>query len=169
MDRSKSYSEQSLSLGENDPILALEHAKDLASNFPNNFYFNLLYLESLIRTEDIYLSQIIIEDMKIKSSNLTTRQLEWYLPYLDYERALLSFYQKDYVKALEQVNKTIDKYTAELDIVLGNAYLLQGMCYDRLDQRGKAKGSYKDCIALDNFSGSIKMAKDYLKKPFSGI
>ena len=154
---------------ENDPILALEHAKDLASNFPNNFYFNLLYLESLIRTDDIYLSQIIIKDMEIKSSNLTTRQLEWYLPYLDYERALLSFYQKDYVKALEQVNKTIDKYTAELDIVLGNAYLLQGMCYDRLDQRGKAKGSYKDCIALDNFSGSIKIAKDYLKKPFSGI
>ena len=124
---------------ENDPILALEHAKDLASNFPNNFYFNLLYLESLIRTEDIYLSQIIIKDMENKSSNLTTRQLEWYLPYLDYERALLSFYQKDYVKALEQVNKTIDEYTAELDIVLGNAYLLQGMCYDRLDQRGKAK------------------------------
>ena len=154
---------------ENDPILALEHAKDLASIFPNNFYFNLLYLESLIRTKDIYLSQIIIEDMKVKSSNLTARQLEWYLPYLDYERALLSFYKEDYVKALEQVNKTIDEYTAELDIVLGNAYLLQGMCYDRLDQRGKAKGSYKDCIALDNFSGSIKIAKGYLKKPFSGM
>ena len=107
--------------------------------------------------------------MKIKSSNLTARQLEWYLPYLDYERALLSFYQKDYVKALEQVNKTIDEYTAELDIVLGNAYLLQGMCYDQLDQRGKAKGSYKDCIALGNFSGSIKIARDYLKKPFSGM
>ena len=154
---------------ENDPILALQHAKDLASKFPNNFYFNLLYLESLIRTNDIYLSQIIIEDMQNKSSNLTTRQMEWYLPYLDYERALLSFYQKDYVNALEQVNKTINEYTAELDIVLGNAYLLQGMCYDRLDQRGKAKGSYKDCIALDNFSGSIKIARDYLKKPFSGI
>ena len=135
----------------------------------NFFYFYLLYLESLIRTEDIYLSQIIIEDMQNKSSNLTIRQLEWYLPYLDYERALLSFYQKDYVKALEQVNKTIDEYTAELDIILGNAYLLQGMCYDRLDQRGKAKGSYKDCIALDNFSGSIKIAKGYLKKPFSGM
>ena len=63
----------------------------------------------------------------------------------------------------------IAEYTAELDIVLGNAYLLQGMCYDRLDQRGKAKGSYKDCIALDNFSGSIKIARDYLKKPFSGM
>ena len=95
--------------------------------------------------------------------------MEWYLPYLDYERALLSFYKEDYVKALQQVNKTIDEYTAELDIILGNAYLLQGMCYDRLDQRGKAKGSYKDCIALDNLSGSIKMAKGYLKKPFSGM
>ena len=94
---------------ENDPILALEHAKDLASSFPDNFYFNLLYLESLIRTEDIPLSKIIIEDMEDNLSNLTGRQLEWYLPYLDYERALLSFYQKDYGKALEQVNKTIDE------------------------------------------------------------
>ena len=82
---------------------------------------------------------------------------------------MLSFYQKDYVKALEQVNKTIDEYTAELDIVLGNAYLLQGMCYDQLDQRGKAKRSYKNCVGLDNFSGSIKLAKTYLKQPFSNI
>jgi len=154
---------------ENDPILALEHAKDLAQNFPDNYYFNLLYLESLIRTENIDLSKVIIKNMKKSSSNLTDRQKVWYSPYLDYEIALLSFHQEDYYKALELVSKTIEDYNAELDIILGNAYLLKGMCYDRLDQRVKAKDCYSKCIDLDNFSGSIKRAKDYLKQPFSGI
>ena len=154
---------------ENDPILALEHAKDLAEKFPDNFYFNLLYLESLIRTDNIPLSLVIIKDMDTSSSRLTHRQLEWYLPYLDYERALLSFYQEDYSKALDQVDQSIEGYTAELDIILGNAYLLKGMCHDALDQRGKAKESYRNCLDLDNFSGSMKQAMNYLKKPFPGI
>jgi len=154
---------------ENDPILALEHAKDLVRYFPDNYYFNLLYLESLIRTDKIEISKVIIGDMKISSSKLTDRQIKWYSPYLDYEIALLSFHQEDYQKALELVSQTIDDYTAELDIILGNAYLLQGMCYDRLDRRVKAKDSYNKCIALDNFSGSIKRAKEYLRQPFSGI
>ena len=154
---------------ENDPILALEHAKDLVRYFPDNYYFNLLYLESLIRTDKIDISKVIIRDMKINSSKLTDRQIKWYSPYLDYEIALLSFHQEDYQKALELVSQTIDDYTAELDIILGNAYLLQGMCYDRLDRRVKAKDSYNKCIALDNFSGSIKRAKEYLRQPFSGI
>jgi len=154
---------------ENDPILALEHAKDLVRYFPDNYYFNLLYLESLIRTDKIDISKVIIRDMKINSSKLTDRQIKWYSPYLDYEIALLSFHQEDYPKALELVSQTIDDYTAELDIILGNAYLLQGMCYDRLDRRVKAKDSYNKCIALDNFSGSIKRAKEYLRQPFSGI
>lgn len=154
---------------ENDPILALEHAKDLVRYFPDNYYFNLLYLESLIRTNKIDISKVIIRNMKISSSKLTDRQIKWYSPYLDYEIALLSFHQEDYLKALELVSQTIDDYTAELDIILGNAYLLQGMCYDRLDHRVKAKDSYNKCIALDNFSGSIKRAKEYLRQPFSGI
>jgi len=123
----------------------------------------------LIRTENIGLSKVIIKNMKKSSSNLTDRQKVWYSPYLDYEIALLSFHQEDYYKALELVSKTIEDYNAELDIILGNAYLLKGMCYDRLDQRVKAKDCYSKCIDLDNFSGSIKRAKDYLKQPFSGI
>ena len=154
---------------EDDPILALEHSKDLAKKFPDNFYFNLLYLESLIRTKNISLSITIIKDMEKISSNLTSRQLEWYLPYLNYEKALLYFYQKDYSKALDQVDQTIDEYSAELDNILGNAYLLKGMCHDGLGQRGKAKENYQNCIALDNFSGSMKRARGYLKQPFSEI
>ena len=41
---------------ENEPILALQHSKDLVKYFPNNYYFNLLYLESIIRTGNIDIS-----------------------------------------------------------------------------------------------------------------
>ncbi|MFL2983262.1 MAG: hypothetical protein ACJZ12_02605, partial [Candidatus Neomarinimicrobiota bacterium] len=154
---------------ENEPILALQYSSHLAREFPNNFYFNLMHLESNIRTNKIEASSLIIEDIEKNLSNLTDRQREWFVPYLNYEKALFSFFNKEYTKALILVSEAIHDYSAELDIILGNAYLLQGMCYDKLQERGSAKGSYKNCIALDNFSGSMKRAKEYLKQPFSGI
>ena len=153
---------------EDEPILAYQHSKDLVEHFPKNFYFNLLHLESTIRTNKRESSSIIIEDMDILSSSLTDRQKEWYIPYLNYEKALSFFYNYQYEDVLELLDNTIDSYTAELDIILGNAYLLQGMAYDKMDQRGKAKQSYNDCIALNNFSSAMKKSKQYLAQPFEG-
>ncbi|MBI89135.1 MAG: hypothetical protein CMG60_03525 [Candidatus Marinimicrobia bacterium] len=151
---------------ENEPILSLEYSQGLARDFPNNFYFNLLYLESMIRTNKLSESKDIIKDMEKGLSQLTSRQREWYQPYLTYEIALLAFFQKEYIKALELVNAAIKNYSAELDIILSNAYLLQGMIYDKINERAKAKESYRDCIGLDNFSYSIEKAKLHLKIPF---
>ena len=153
---------------EDEPILALEHSKDLSKKFPNNYYFNLLYLESMIRTNNISISSIIIKDMENRLSKLSSRQKDWYTPYLNYEKALFSFYQEDYYNALELLDNTIETYTAELDIILGNAYLLQGMTYDKIEDRSKAKESYYKCIALDNFSGAMDKARYYLKQPYFG-
>ena len=154
---------------ENEPILSLEHAQDLAKNFPQNFYFNLLYLESLIRTDNIDQSLILLKKMENSIDLLTRKQIDWYKPYLLYEKALLNFYQKQYSNALDLVTMAINDYKAELDIILGNAYLLQGMIYDKLYRRAEAKESYYNCINLDNFSGSIQKAKLYLKQPFYKI
>ena len=120
----------------------------------------------MIRVDKFDESSAVIRDMEKISSNLTSRQREWYLPYLDYEKALLLFYKGQYSDALVLLNNTIISYTAELDIILGNAYLLQGMIYDIMDQRGKAKQSYHDCIVLDNFSSAMDRSKQYLKIPY---
>ena len=154
---------------EDEPILAYAHSKDLAQKFPNNFYFNLLYLESSIRTSNESVSISIIKDMDILLSELSDRQREWYSPYLTYEKGLYAFYQKDYKTALKLVEITIEKYAAELDIILANAFLLQGMCYEMLDNRGKAKASYNKCIDIGNFSNAIEKSKLYLKQPFAGL
>jgi len=154
---------------EDEPILAFVHSRDLVNNFPNNFYFNLLYLEASIRTNNLNISEEILENAENILSKLTPRQKEWYEPYLSYEKALYFFYKNDYKNALNLVNKTIKDYAAELDIVLGNAYLLQGMCYDKLDKRGKAKESYYLCVDLENFSDAIIKSRLYLKQPYEGL
>ena len=151
---------------EDEPILAVEYTQDLVRQFPDNYYFSLLYLESMIQTNNISLSSTIINDMEKKLDYLTDRQRDWYGPYLFYEKALLEFQKKNYEGALDLLSNTIENYSAELDFVLGNAYLLQGMAYDMLYNRSKAKESYYNCIYLDNFSGSIDKARLFLKQPY---
>ena len=71
------------------------------------------------------------------------------------------------IKTLKFVNKTIKDYNGELDIILGNAYLLEGMAHDKLFRRDKSKVSYKNCIELENFSKAIILSKKYLSQPYS--
>ena len=154
---------------EDDPVLSLPHARELAYNFPENYWFNLLYLESLIRTNMFNDSYKVIEKMDDLLLNLTDRQKEWYKPYLSYEIALLHFHKKEYKESLKNVKKTIKNYAGELDVILGNAYLLEGMAYDKLSKRIKAKQSYRKCIELKNFSIAMKKAEKYLERSFSEI
>jgi len=152
---------------EDNPILALKYSQDLVAEFPNNFYFNILYLESLIRTNQYDRSRAIIEDMEISKRNLTRRQQDWYFPYLDYEKGLLAFHESDTDLALTHLENSINYYTGELDIILGNAFLLRGMIHDVLGDRAKAKSSYEACIELDNFSSSMHLAEQYLEIPYT--
>ena len=152
---------------ENEPLLSLNHAKDLVEQFPNNYYFNLLYCESLIRNNNLEQSRKILNQMENIIITLTAKQKKWYVPYQNYEKALLSFYQGDYNKTLGLVKKTIEDYNGELDIILGNAYLLEGMANDKLDKRNNARNSYNNCIELENFSMAIELSKQYLNQPYT--
>ena len=152
---------------EDDPLLALGHAKDLAEKFPGNYWFSLMYCESLIRNKDLLEAKKLLNVMDRMIIDLTIKQKKWYIPYQNYEMALLNFYSGDYIKTLKLVNKTIKDYNGELDIILGNAYLLEGMAHDKLFRRDKAKVSYKNCIELENFSNAIILSKKYLSQPYS--
>ena len=71
--------------------------------------------------------------------------------------------------SLENVAKTINNYSGELDVILGNSYLLQGILNDKLGKRNDAIESYKSCIELDNFSIAMQKAKKYVKRSYSEI
>ena len=153
---------------EDEPILALTHSKDLVKHFPKNYYFKLLHLESCIRTNNLSVSKVIIKEMEDDLSNLLSNQVVWYGPYLLYEKALYFFKKDEFKNALSLVNQAVNSYAAELDIVLGNAYLLQGKCFDKLGKRKQAKESYNMCIDLNNLSDAILKSKTYLENPYQG-
>ena len=61
----------------------------------------------------------------------------------------------------------IENYSGELDIILGNLFLLKGKVFDLQGDRRNAIEYYKKCIGLNNLSSAIKESKQYLKKPYT--
>ena len=152
---------------EDAPDLALPYAEKLSNEFPRNFYFNILYLESLIRTNSFIEAKDLIRELERKFGLLTKRQKEWYEPYLSYEKALLLFLKKDYLKTLPIIDRAIENYSGELDVILGNLFLLKGKVFDLQGDRRNAIEYYKKCIGLNNLSSAIKDSKQYLKEPYT--
>ena len=152
---------------EDAPHMALPYAERLSKEFPENFYFNILHLESLIRTSYFKEANDLIRVLEHKFDVLTKRQKEWYGPYLNYEKALLLFHKKDYLETLPIIDSAIENYSGELDIILGNLFLLKGKVFDLQGDRRNAIEYYKKCIGLNNLSSAIKESKQYLKKPYT--
>ena len=154
---------------ENKPEDAIPITKKLSAEFPNNFYFNILYLESLTRTSSFNDANNLIKNLDTRYTFLSDRQKKWYKPYFDYQKALISFLENDYDKSMNLADLAIKDYSGELDVILGNLYLLKGKLYDLYGQRSKSVKYYKLCAKLDNLSHSSRIAKNYLEKPYSNI
>ncbi len=149
-----------------DIVKALEHSKILAEKFPKNFYFVLMYAESLIKTEDYGQANTVLLKLNKAFMDLTPTQKFQMKSYLDYEWALYWFEQDQYDKALTFTENSIKNYQAELDIYLTNSLLLLGNIHDINGNRHKAEIAYKKCIDLDNNSDAVHLAKIYIDKPY---
>ena len=154
---------------EDNPRDALPITRKLSENFPNNFYFNILYLESLIRTDNFIIANNLINKLDIDFTMLYERQKQWYKSYFDYQKALIFFLKNDYDKSMEFTGLAIKNYAGELDVILSNLYLLKGKLYDINEKRNESVKYYKLCAKLDNFSYSSRKAKEYLKIPYTHI
>ena len=152
---------------ENDPVLAAKHSRKVVETFPNNYYYHIMLLEATIKIGQLDVAWQLIDHLTATAENLTPRQREWYLPYLEYEKALFMFNKQKYDLALSYVQDTINNYSGELDVILGFAYLLQGQIKDLTRDRAGAKTSYRACLDLDNFSSAMFSANQYLNRPFS--
>ena len=72
----------------------------------------------------------------------------------------------EYDKSRKFTMLAIDNYSGELDVILGNLYLLNGKLNDIVNNREDAVKYYKLCRNLDNFSYASKEAIQLLKAPF---
>jgi tetratricopeptide (TPR) repeat protein len=145
---------------------ALEHTIILAEKFPKNFYFVLMYAESLIKTGNDEIANIVLLQLNKDFIDLTDTQKLNMKSYLDYEWALYWFEQNQYENALEFVEKSIADYNAELDIYLTNSLLLLGNIHDVNGNRSEAKIAYQKCIKLDNNSEAVCLAHIYIDNPY---
>ena len=145
---------------------ALEHTTVLAEKFPKNFYFILMYAESLIKTENHDKSKSVLLQLDKDFNELTNTQKLHMKSYLDYEWALYWFEQNQIEKALTFSEHSINNYKAELDIYLTNSLLLLGNIHDVTGNRSKAKIAYKKCIKLDNNSEAVRLARIYVNNPY---
>ena len=75
--------------------------------------------------------------------------------------------EMDYDKSIKFTMLAIDNYSGELDVILGNLYLLNGKLNDIVNNRDDAVRYYKLCRNLDNFSYASKEAIQYIKVPFA--
>ena len=113
-------------------------------------------------------ARILTKKLDKKYETLTRRQKDWYGPYLDYEKALLLFFEHDYLKAMPLRDEAIDNYSGDLDIRLGNLFLLKAKALDIQGNRSEAVKYYNKCIDLDNFSSAIAESDKYLSVPYTG-
>ena len=151
---------------ENDPGKAILFTNRLNLEFPNNYYYRIIHTESLIKNFRLDEAWNQIDLLEKNFKNLTLKQKQWYGPYLDYEKSLILFYEKKYNKSFQLIEKAILNYNGELDMVLGNLFLLKGKILDIWKRHEEAKGFYKECIGLANFSYAIAESKKYLISPF---
>ncbi len=148
------------------PEKAFEHSSDLVELFPKNFYFRILYTESLIQSGDINKALAELNTLAAMVPYLTPIQKKWYQSYLQYEWALFHFTNGNIVEAETHINIAIEDYASELDIILANAWYLKGQINDLQNNRDGALTAYAKCIELDNYSYTIQLAKIYSKSPY---
>ena len=145
---------------------ALEHSSILAHQFPKNFYFVLMYAESLIKTEYFNEAFEVLNQLNIDFIDLTATQKSHMISYLDNTWGLYWFEQGDYDKAIKFADSSIEDYVAELDVYLTNSLLLKGNIHDIQGKRTAAKNAYQECIELDNNSEAVRLAKMHIEEPF---
>ena len=150
-----------------DPEKALEHSSILVSTFPQNFYFRIIYTESLIRSGKMNSALTSMNTLEKMISDLTPTQQKWYHSYFQYQNGLYHFTSGNLEQAQFHVDDAVENYAAELDIILANAWYLKGQIHDLKGERKSALYAYSKCIELDNYTYTIQHAKAYSKTPFS--
>lgn len=149
------------------PDKALFHSRKLVKTYPKNYYFRVLYTESLIRSGKLEEAFSSLKQLQKSYADLTEIQKKWYYGYMQYEFALYHFKKKEYEKSMVYINEAVYKYGAELDIILANAWYLKGQLHDVKGARKEAIEAYKNCIELDNYTYTIDISKKYLNSPFT--
>lgn len=137
----------------------------LRAEFPNNPYYAFLAAEAELQTGNTNIDEQTARIInKLPELNPYTK-LDYYqrLKLLKGTRAMLA---NDLLTAEYELKQFVDNYYSELDYDLTSGFLRLGQVYDLRGKRPQAIEQYRKAIALDNRTGAILKAAQYLKKPY---
>ncbi|WKZ69084.1 MAG: tetratricopeptide repeat protein [Melioribacteraceae bacterium] len=154
---------------EDDNSTALNFAKELIQQFPNNSTFHKYYARLLRRVSEITKSTEEFEEIynrcinkQIGYGKKLQREAAYYIAdkywrAADFDQAI-KFY-----KECSDLSISFDQEDDGFNVV---SLLLLGKIYDHLGDRKKAIFYYEEVLDLDEYNNSHKTAKELLKSPF---
>ncbi|MEE9465143.1 MAG: hypothetical protein V3W14_06180 [Candidatus Neomarinimicrobiota bacterium] len=144
---------------EDNPHAAYRYTIMIRDRYPDNYYFNFLYAEELVRTGRLEAARQFLPQLRALVDRSHTKQRpEWDLKYGTLEAAL-AFEEGNLEKALERAEWVISNYRMEWDWHLGQALYLRGAIREQRDDPAGALDDYKAVTRLDNETWLMPLAR----------
>lgn len=149
---------------EDDPEMAYQYTDLLLRHYPENYYFNFLMGEELVRTHRLAEAREFTPRLEalIKRSHPNQR-LEWQLKYAALEAAL-AFEEGDLDKALERCRWVIEHYDMEFDWHLGIVHYMRGQIREGRADLAGAREDYRVVAGLGNRTYLVEEAQAALDR-----
>ncbi|HPC36817.1 MAG TPA: tetratricopeptide repeat protein [Candidatus Marinimicrobia bacterium] len=152
---------------EGDYESTLYNAEMMASDFPNNPYYNYLAGEALIQMGRYADAEKQIKRIQQLLPKLKPKTQQEYWSKLHQLQGSLALKKGDLATAEKELRAVIDNYDQEMDVQLGFALLRLGNVYDLTGRRELAIQCYRRASGLKNRSQACKLAELYLKTPYT--
>ncbi len=144
---------------ENDPQAAYRYTSLLMDQYPDNYYFNFLYGEELVRTQRLEQARSFLPRLEtLVEQSHPNQRLEWELKYVALEAAL-AWEEGDSATALERAQWVIDNYRMEFDWHLGQALYLRATIREGRGDLAEAREDFMAVVRLDNGTWLVPQAR----------
>ncbi|MFB0515178.1 MAG: hypothetical protein ACETWG_01065 [Candidatus Neomarinimicrobiota bacterium] len=149
---------------ENDPELAYRYSELLMQHYPDNYYFNSLMGEALVRTGRLAEARAFMPPSKARIMRSHPHQRhEWLLKYAFLEAAV-AFEQGDLETALERCEWVINNYEMEFDWHLGFAHYMRAQIREARGDYAGSRKDYRAVVGLDNRTYVVEEARQALRR-----
>jgi len=149
---------------ENDPEKAYQYTDLLVRHYPENYYFNFLMGEELVRSRRLDEAREFMPELEaLFTQSHPNQRLEWSLKYASLEAAL-AFEEGNLDKAVERCRWVIDNYDMEFDWHLGFVHYLRGQVREGRGDLTGAREDYRTVAGLDNKTYVVAEAQEALRR-----
>lgn len=149
---------------ENDPENAYRHTYQLMQHYPENFDFNFLLAEELVRLNRFQETREFLPQLELLiSESHPNQRLEWDLKFAALEAAH-AYSIGDYDKSLSRSQWVIDNYDMEFDWHLGFALYFRGRIRELQGDWDGAQDDYQSVVKLANRTYAVDEARTALDR-----